>query len=83
MRSLYNGVPGVCNGLKRVGENTRHGWNDTPVWCRRCAGYASECRLGKRLKDVCRSRDSRLAYHLRRLEQGYRLGRNIENVRKE
>ena len=48
-----------------------------------CVGWASEKnRQGKRFREVGEPGDSRLAYQLRRLEQGSRVGRKKENGQK-
>ena len=36
----------------------------TLIWCRKCADWASENRLGKRLRDVSKPGDARLSYQL-------------------
>ena len=41
----------------------------TLIWCRKCAGWASESRLGKRLESVSKPRGSTPAHQLRKLEQ--------------
>ena len=77
----------ACNGLKWVQGKQRKRWNMAPldgqvsvgrvrtlIWCWRCAGYASE-NWGKRLRDVCKFRDAESVYQVRKLEQGYRFGK--------
>ena len=47
----------------------------TLVWCRKCAGWDSGKRMGKRPWDVCKPRHSTLVCQLKRVEQGFRLER--------
>ena len=53
----------------------------TLYWCRRRAGWASGNRLGKRLRDVCKPADPRLAHQLKGLEQGFTLRRRTNDGR--
>ena len=85
MRGFYRGVSWTQNGSKGKGAEkyARHRVDVvavcTLIWCWRCAGWASENRIGIRLRDFCKPGDPRLSCQQRRWEQGYRLGRKFEN----
>ena len=48
--------------------------------CRKCAGWTTSNKLRKRLKSQRKPRDPRVAYQLKKLEQGIRLRRISEGL---
>ena len=55
----------------------------TLFWCRKCAGWTTSNKMGRRLKNPCKARNPRVAYQLKKLEQGIRLSRISVSIRME
>ena len=63
--------------LRRMGDVEKF---RTLIWCRTCAGWTTSSKMGKRSKNLCKTRDPRVAYQLEKLDQELKLKKISEGV---